>query len=450
MRLRTRLFLATAAVTTLTAAAVGLAGTLSAFNSEVSRFDKVLSKVSADANEAAPEQIAAAIESAADRSFAVQISILDTQGLLTNVYSVGAAVEQAPALELAKQAENSPLTVEAIESYRLSSIAIDSGDYLLLIMPLQDVIDARNANLGWLGGFILFAVGLGILVIWLLIRLDLRVIERLVVSAKRIAGGEEVSLPAIKRGGEVADLSQALGQMLDSLRGTIKAEQNVHQAMQSFMGDASHELRTPLTVIKGYAELMQKQGGDQAFRDKALSRMLSETTRMEQLINDLLLLAELGEQQMAKPDRIDLSKIVGEFVDDLKALQPKRDVSVKLAKNIKVLGSGAHLNQLLSNLFGNLRKHTPVDAAVRVTLSAFGSDEVVLTVDDAGPGLPEHYYEDGFESFARFDAFASRQHGSSGLGMTIMRTIVDQHGGRVRLSRSELGGLKTEIYLARK
>jgi two-component system OmpR family sensor kinase len=451
MRLRTRLFLATAAVTTLTAAAVGLAGTLSAFNSEVSRFDKVLAKVSTDAKEAAPEQIAAAIESAADRSFAVQVSILDTQGLLTNVYSVATAVEQAPALELAKQAENSPITIEAIESYRMSSIAIDSGDYLLLIMPLQDVIDARNANLGWLGGFILIAVGLGILVIWLLIRLDLRVIERLVVSAKRIAGGEEVSLPAIKRGGEVADLSQALGQMLESLRGTIKAEQNVHQAMQSFMGDASHELRTPLTVIKGYAELMQKQGGDQAFRDKALSRMLSETTRMEQLINDLLLLAELGEQQpLVKPDRIALSKVVSEFVDDLKALQPKREVSVKIAKNIRVVGSGVHMHQLLSNLFGNLRKHTPADAAVWVALSASGPDEIVLTVDDAGPGLPEHYYDDGVESFARFDAFASRQHGSSGLGMTIMRTIVDQHGGRVRLSRSELGGLKTEIYLARK
>jgi two-component system OmpR family sensor kinase len=450
MRLRTRLFIATAVVTTLTAAAVGLAGTLSAFNSEVTRFDKVLAKVSIDATDAAPDQISAAIESAADRSFAVQVSILDTQGLLTNVYSVGDALSQAPALELAKQAESSFITVEAIESYRMSSIAIDSGDYLLLIMPLQEVIDARNANLGWLGSFIVVAVGLGILVIWLLIRLDLRVIERLVVSAKSIAGGEEVSLPAIKGGGEVADLSQALGQMLDSLRGTIKAEQNVHQAMQSFMGDASHELRTPLTVIRGYAELMQKQGGDQAFRDKALSRMLSETTRMEQLINDLLLLAELGEQQMVKPDRIDLTQIVGEFVDDLKALAPKREVSVKLAKNIKVLGSGAHLHQLLSNLFGNLRKHTPVDAEVRVSLSSAGADQVLLTVDDAGPGLPEHYYDDGVESFARFDAFASRQHGSSGLGMTIMRTIVDQHGGRVRLSRSELGGLKTEIYLARK
>ena len=256
MRLRTRLFLATAAVTTITAAAVGLAGTLYAYDSEVQRLDKVLAKVSADAIDAAPDQISAAIESAADRSFAVQVSILDTQGLLTNVYGVENIVDTAPALELAEKAQAGPITVEAAETYRMSSVAIDSGDYVLLIMPLQEAIDTRNANLGWLAGFIVIAVSLGILVIWLLIRLDLRVMERLVQSAKSIAAGEEVSLPASKRGGEVAELSQALSQMLDSLRGSIVAEQNVHKAMQAFLGDASHELRTPLTVIKGYAELM--------------------------------------------------------------------------------------------------------------------------------------------------------------------------------------------------
>ncbi len=450
MRLRTRLFIATAAVTTITAAAVGLAGTLNAYDSEVKRLDKVLAKVSADAADAAPDQIAAAIESAADRSFAVQVSILDTQGLLTNVYGVENIVEVAPAPELVAKAENRPITVESVDTYRMSSVAIDSGDYLLLIMPLQEAIETRNANLGWLGGFIVVAVSLGILFIWLLIRLDLRAMERLVQSAKRIAAGEEVSLPDTKQGGEVAELSQALSQMLEALRGSIVAEQNVHKAMQSFMGDASHELRTTLTVIKGYSELLQKQGADAEFRNKALPRMLSEVVRMEQLINDLLLLAELGERQVGKRDRIDLTQIVGEFADDLKTLQPNRPVSVKIAKNLKVMGSGAHLHQLLSNLFGNIRKHTPVDAEVRVSLSSAGADEVLLTVEDAGPGLPEHYYDQGVESFVRFDAFASRQQGSAGLGMTIMRTIVDQHGGRVRLSRSELGGLKTEIYLARK
>ncbi len=450
MRLRTRLFLATAAVTTITAAAVGLAGTLNAYDSEVKRLDKVLAKVSADAADAAPDQIAAAIESAADRSFAVQVSILDTQGLLTNVYGVENIVEVAPAPDLAAKAQTAPITIESVDTYRMSSVAIDSGDYLLLIMPLQEAIDTRNANLGWLGGFIVIAVSLGILVIWLLIRLDLRAIERLVQAAKRIAGGDEVRLPDLKRGGEVADLSQALSQMLDALRGSIVAEQNVHKAMQAFMGDASHELRTPLTVIKGYSELLQKQGADAEFRNKALPRMLSEVVRMEQLINDLLLLAELGERQASDRNRINLTQIVGEFVDDLKTLQPKRTVTVKIAKNLKVMGSGAHLHQLLSNLFGNIRKHTPVDAEVWVNLSAAGADEVLLTVEDAGPGLPEHYYDNGVESFVRFDAFASRQQGSSGLGMTIMRTIVDQHGGRVRLSRSGLGGLKTEIYLARK
>ena len=450
MRLRTRLFLATAAVTTITAASVGLAGTLYAYDSEVKRLDKVLTKVAQDTEATETNRIAAAIESAADRSFAVQVSILDTQGLLTTVYGVEPIVDDAAPLALAEQAQDQPITVEAADTYRMSSVAIDGGDYVLLIMPLRDAIETRNSNLGWLGSFILISVSLGILVIWLLIRLDLRVMERLVQSAKSIAAGEEVSLPASKRGGEVAELSQALSQMLDALRGSIAAEQNAHKAMQAFMGDASHELRTPLTVIKGYSELLAKQGADAAFRDKALPRMLSEVVRMEQLINDLLLLAELGERQVGERDRIDLTQIVGEFVDDLKTLQPKRLVTAKIAKNLKVMGSGAHLHQLLSNLFGNLRKHTPVDAEVRVSLSSAGGDQVLLTVEDAGPGLPEHYYDDGVESFVRFDAFASRQQGSSGLGMTIMRTIVDQHRGSVRLSRSELGGLKTEIYLARK
>ena len=218
MRLRTRLFLATAAVTTITAASVGLAGTLYAFDSEVKRLDKVLAKVSVDATDAAPNQIAAAIESAADRSFAVQVPILDTQGLLTNVHGVENIVDAAPPIALAEQAQEQPITVEASETYRMSSVAIDSGDYLLLIMPLQEAIDTRNANLGWLGGFIVIAVSVGILIIWLLIRLDLRAMERLVQNAKKIAAGEEVSLPDLKRGGEVAELSQALSQMLDALR----------------------------------------------------------------------------------------------------------------------------------------------------------------------------------------------------------------------------------------
>ncbi len=113
MRLRTRLFLATAAVTTVTAAAVGLAGTLYAYDSEVKRLDKVLAKVSIDAIDAAPNQIAAAIESAADRSFAVQVSILDTQGLLTNVYGIENIVDAAPPSALAEQAQAGPITVEA-------------------------------------------------------------------------------------------------------------------------------------------------------------------------------------------------------------------------------------------------------------------------------------------------------------------------------------------------
>ena len=71
----------------------------------------------------------------------------------------------------------------------------------------------------------------------------------------------------------------------------------------------------------------------------------------------------------------------------------------------------------------------------------------VLTIDDAGPGLTDEVYARGIEGFERFDAFASRQHGGTGLGMTIMRAIVAEHQGTMQLSRSDLGGLRTEISL---
>ena len=442
--------MATAAVTTITATAVGFAGTMNAYQSEVERFDKVLSKVAADAKAPESDQITAAIESASDRSFAVQVSVLDTEGRLINLYGVEPIIVDAPPASSAKAAIAEPTTVEGELTYRMKSLAIDSGDYILLIMPLQDAIDARTANFFALGGFVLLAVGMAILLIWVLIRFDLRVMERLIDSARRIAAGEKVSIPKQKRGGEVAELSSALNQMIESLRQSIETEKSVHKAMQSFMGDASHELRTPLTVIKGYSELLVGQGENLEFRAKALTRVLSEVDRMEQLINDLLLLAELGEQKRSERHSINLTEIVSEFVDDLKTLQPTREIAVKLAKSIKVVGSGEQLNQLLSNLFANLRKHTPADAQVQVTLGSSGENMVVLTVEDAGPGLAEKFYEEGVDSFMRFDAFASRQTGSSGLGMTIMRTIVGQHGGKIKLSKSSLGGLKTEIYLARK
>jgi K+-sensing histidine kinase KdpD len=104
----------------------------------------------------------------------------------------------------------------------------------------------------------------------------------------------------------------------------------------------------------------------------------------------------------------------------------------------------------MHNVFSNIEKHTDARDAVRISLARSGKSKVKLVFEDAGPGLSEDQYDKGIEKFVRFDPFASRQNGSSGLGMTIIRAIVARHGGSVRLSKSELGGLKTEITMPTK
>jgi signal transduction histidine kinase len=110
------------------------------------------------------------------------------------------------------------------------------------------------------------------------------------------------------------------------------------------------------------------------------------------------------------------------------------------------------LRQLLANLLGNIARHTSSTDAVRVRLvgAVEGSKAMVkLTIEDGGPGLPEVAYESEMDAFKRFDPSRSRENGGSGLGMSIIAGIVRSHLGSLKLSKSELGGLRTEIVLKR-
>ena len=199
-------------------------------------------------------------------------------------------------------------------------------------------------------------------------------------------------------------------------------------------------------MIKGYVEMLSTAKMTAEQKKRAFERVNAEVLRMQGLINDLLMLAELGESKPVESGTVDLSSMVSAAVEDLKVLQPKRKVIAAIDSNLVVAGSNEYLSQLVANLFANIRRHTPDDARVSVSLSAAG-EGVMLTVDDGGPGLPAESYARGISAFQRFDESRSRESGGSGLGMSIMAGIVRQHGGRIDLNQSPLGGLQTVIYL---
>ncbi|MFM6939679.1 MAG: sensor histidine kinase, partial [Rhodoluna sp.] len=351
-------------------------------------------------------------------------------------------------------AANQAITVtQGSDTYRLRTVALPDKEFVILATSLSAQIESRDANIRLLIWFILGSIVFGALGIALFIRRDVRKISRLVDAAGLIADGEAVDLPTGQGQSEVDRLARALHHMVESLQHSIEVERDTQQSMQTFLGDASHELRTPLTVIKGYVELLQKNpdaGPEQTAR--AFERMLAESNRMDALIRDLLLLAELGEtktdtKMMSEISVIDLSAVVSTGVDDLSILQPTRPVSVAIEAGIDILGARDLILQIMANLTSNIRRHTLVTDSLRVSLHAEDGLWAVLRFDDSGRGLPEEFYQSGISHFQRFDNSRSRESGGSGLGMSILAAIVRKHGGEIKLEKSDFGGLRTEIRL---
>jgi signal transduction histidine kinase len=217
--------------------------------------------------------------------------------------------------------------------------------------------------------------------------------------------------------------------------------------MQEFLGDASHELRTPLTVVKGYVEMLsKKQLTSEADQERAFSRVGSEIKRMENLIQDLLLLAELGESGSREIEKIDVSEILNAHGIDFKTLNPQRVVTLEIEDGLEVMAARDYLARFIQNALTNIMRHTAVDDAVTISCKKSGKS-ARIHISDAGPGLPESAYQENIRSLARFDKSRSRENGGSGLGMSIMTAVIAKLHGNLALRKSALGGLEIAVDL---
>jgi signal transduction histidine kinase len=223
----------------------------------------------------------------------------------------------------------------------------------------------------------------------------------------------------------------AVSQLMEEQRG----------AMQRFLGDASHELRTPLTVVKGYVEMARNSTVDEK-RNSYLEKSAIQIYRMESIIKDLLFLAEVGESSVEESSMVEIKEILEDQIEILAALQPLREVTSQLAEGVSIQADPKLLERAIANAFSNIRRHTPEIAPAGVTLRE-SNGEVVIVIEDGGPGLDE--YPEKSRELKRFTAHRSAEGGGTGLGLSIISSVVDRHNGSLRLSKSELGGLRIEM-----
>ena len=389
-------------VTTLLSSVIGGFATMEARNSDLKRIDQSINTVSQRVSTYPSEAISAAILSVEEESLDLTLSLVTQEGIETVINESHLIYPGINSIADVKKALAGPISVESNNPFRFKAIEIAGGDYLIIAATLDELNTNFNSNLKNLGGFTLAADGLAIFFSIFLLRrhnrgLDAKALER----------------------------------------------------MQRFLGDASHELRTPLTVIKGYNEMLSKgQMSDLVDRARAFSRVSSEIERMERLIHDLLLLAELGESRPTTFEEIDLTELVQAHANDFALFNQNRKIEITLEESCPVQGSREHLNRLIQNCFSNIVRHTPPDAPVSISLKSKGK-KVQLVIEDGGPGLPESAYRSEIEAMNRFDPSRSRESGGSGLGMSIIAAIVQEHNGKLELRKGNLGGLAVVVELAK-
>jgi len=312
----------------------------------------------------------------------------------------------------------------------------------LPIGPNQSTVAKTAIAVGLLGGSGVILVALAATYI---VQRNLEPLRRVAATATRVSklplsSGEVVMPERVEprdtdERTEVGQVGASLNDMLDHIDNALSARQASEMQVRQFVADASHELRTPLASIRGYAELSRRETAPvPSGVTHALGRIESEASRMTTLVEDLLLLARLdaGRQLDFRP--VELPIIAIETVSDARAAGPDHQWALDLPEQgVEIEADEARIRQILINLLGNARKHTPAGTHVVVSVQPQG-DHVLLQVRDDGPGIPAELVPHIFERFMRGDAARTRTEGSTGLGLSIVAAVVAAHHGTVEVT----------------
>ncbi len=309
--------------------------------------------------------------------------------------------------------------------------------------PLKAVVQWRppRAIIAVLGSSPLLRLALAILISGLLCYLFSRMVthrlRRLRVASKQLSAGELDTRIAVRTSGgdETDELARDFNQMADDLQRRIESQKQL-------LADVSHELRSPLARLRIALALAQDQ--PERYREY-LQRVEDETGRLDELIAQLL----SAQVENTVLDRhIDLAVLLQGIARDAQFEAEPQNKQIELNCKVDqavVASTQDLLHKCLENIVRNAIKHTPRDSAVKIALSRDG-DLYRISIQDAGPGVPEQDLDRIFEPFYRLDDARSRDSGGHGLGLAIARRIAEQHGGTIYATNGS-PGLKITLSL---
>jgi len=270
-----------------------------------------------------------------------------------------------------------------------------------------------------------------------------RPLRRMAAVAERVDAGDlqpRIHLPG-GAAAEVTVLALAFNHMLDRLRVAFASQ-------REFVADASHELRTPLTVIRGQLEVLAEGPAPTGEEVRRVQRLLlAEVTRIDRLVDDLLVLAQLEQSDFLQPEEVPLRAFLTELWQTTTMLAERRFELGEIPSGV-LLADPDRLAQALRNLLTNAIKHTlEPEGLVRLRVEPAAPGRLRFVVEDDGPGIPPEERDRIFDRFHRTDRARDRDSGGAGLGLAIVQAIARAHGGSVAAGASSDGGARLVLTL---
>ena len=333
-------------------------------------------------------------------------------------------------------------TVVGSEQMRgITTEVVESDDFLetfVFVAASTEAVDrtVRSATIGALIAGPLLVLVVGVLV-WLMAGRALRPVERIRREVEEISGSDlDRRVPEPTTGDEIEALAVTMNGMLGRIERSLDQQRR-------FAADASHELRNPLASMATQldVDLAHPETVDWPVTAAALR---AETTRLQQLVDDLLLLARTDSGGAGTGGE---TVALDDLILDAIARAPSGDgvtITTEAVGRVDVTGDARQLDRLVVNLVANARRHAASTVAVGVTATGGVAQ---LTVDDDGPGIDPADRERVFERFVRLDEARSRDAGGSGLGLALCAEICRLHGGAIAVADSDLGGARFTVEL---
>jgi heavy metal sensor kinase len=276
---------------------------------------------------------------------------------------------------------------------------------------------------------------------WWMARLALRPVKELGQAAHEISISRlDRRLPLHGTKDELDRLASTFNEVFARLQGAV------HQ-MREFTASVSHELRTPLAALRGEAEVALASPRSAGYYQHLLESQLEEFDKLSRMVNDLLILAraEAGEIHL-RSERVDVASLVRSGVDLLRPFAEERRLSLELEADstVEVIGDAQWLEPVVLNLLDNAIKFTEPGGTVRAQVRSEGS-QAMLVISDTGMGIPAEALPHIFEPFYRVDSSRSRQVAGVGLGLALVRWVVDAHGGNIKVDSQPGTGTRVTV-----